>query len=122
MHRILTESRELTKTAFIENCKGLGAGRHRLRKMVELGQGRYWNIERHKDQRNAQIVTPKIQFASLPPLYIGEQLNNCPDTPKNEPEKLDTENSHKTIDTVEFASLPEGVRQTEKLNLREGVL
>lgn len=122
MHRILTESGELTKTAFIDSCKGLCVGRHRLRKMVELGQGRYWNIEKHKDQKNAQIVTPKIQFASLPPLYRGEKLNNCPDTLKDEPEKLDTENSHKTLDSVEFASLPEGYQQTEKLNLWEGEL
>ncbi|OGP12911.1 MAG: hypothetical protein A2052_02055 [Deltaproteobacteria bacterium GWA2_54_12] len=119
MHRILVEHGTLTKTAFLEYSKSLSLGRGKLRKLFEIGQGRYWTVEVKTDQRNAHFVTP-IQSASLPSLYRGEQLNNCSETAENAPARHETMGAQKNLVNTEFASLPNGCPQTGKLDLLEG--
>ena len=66
MHKVLIEHGTINMTTFIENCQNLGVSKNRLRKLVDIGQGRYWDIEARPDQKNAKFITPKsvIQFSS----------------------------------------------------------
>lgn len=121
MRRILVEHGKLTKTVFLEYSKSLSLGRGKLRKLFEIGQGRYWMVEVKADQRNAHYVTP-IQSASLPPLYRAEQLNNCLGTPENYTTSQVIMGVQKAHVNTEIASLPNGCPQTEKLDLFEGEL
>lgn len=122
MHGILAEHGTINKTVFMENCKCLSLGRGKLRRLFGLGQGRYWTVEVRKDQRNAHYVTPLIQFASLSPLYRTERLANCPEPSINHICKQGEANHNETLVNTEFASLPKGYPQTEKLSLFEGEL
>jgi archaellum biogenesis ATPase FlaH len=69
MHEVLMRNGTINKTSFIENCRCLGVSNNKLRKLVDIGKGRYWDIERHKEQKNTMLVTPKNQFSSFPTLY-----------------------------------------------------
>lgn len=120
MHRILAEHGTVTKTAFKELCKILGLGEKKLRKMIEIGQGRYWDIEKRPDQRNAQFVTSKIQSGSLSPLYSGARLPDYPEIPENNSVRLNKAVSPKFRENIESGSLSERVCQTAKLDLLEG--
>jgi len=120
MYKILNKSGTLTKTAFAECCKGIGMGINRLRKLIDLGQGRYWDIERRKDQKNAYLVTPKIQFYSFTPPIDSVKLTNCHDTPDYTPVKLDMSDAPQPRTSVESDSFTEGACKTEKLDLLEG--
>lgn len=62
MYGILKENGTINKTSFIENCNGLGISKNKLRKLVDIGQGRYWDIEARPDQKNAKFITPKSVF------------------------------------------------------------
>lgn len=120
MHGILSKSGKQTKTAFAELCKGLGIGINRLRKLIDLGQGRYWDIEIRKDQRNSYLVTPKIQFYSFTPPIDSVKLKNWNNTHNNDPVKLDMSYTPQPSTIVEFDSFTEGPCKTVKLDLLEG--
>ncbi|MHC4269976.1 MAG: AAA family ATPase [Planctomycetota bacterium] len=62
MHEVLLEHGYINKTSFIESCSGLGVSNNKLRKLVDIGQGRYWDIENRPDQKNAKFITPKSVF------------------------------------------------------------
>ncbi len=62
MHRILLDSGEVKKTEFSLAVRSLDIGEKKARKLIERGDGRFWNIK-SGDQKNAQLVTP-IQFGS----------------------------------------------------------
>ncbi len=121
MRNILTGHSQMTKTAFTEACKRLGAI-NKIRKLVEIGQGRYWAIERRPDQKNAQIVTPKNSVLQFYAPLGAVKLKNCPESPQNGSEKLDTAKNAKTLDSVEFDSFTGGGCKTVKLDLKEGEL
>ena len=59
MHKVLTEHGTINKTSFIESCSGLDVSNNKLRKLVDIGQGRYWDIENRRDEKNAKFITPK---------------------------------------------------------------
>jgi len=60
MHSILEEHGTINKTSFIENCKcALGVSINKLRKLIDVGQGRYWDIENRPDEKNAKFIIPK---------------------------------------------------------------
>jgi hypothetical protein len=74
MHEVLLEHGSINKTSFIENCQNLGVSKNKLRRLVDIGCGRYWDIERHKEQKNTMLVTPINQVSSFSTLYKGEKL------------------------------------------------
>ncbi|MBI4377599.1 MAG: AAA family ATPase [Nitrospinae bacterium] len=119
MHRILLENDSLTKSAFIERCKGLGIGINKLRKLVELGQSRYWKIG--KGDKHTYLVSP-IQLVNSTPHIGGVGLTNYKDTPKNTPVELDSQNSLKALDNTKLVNSTEGVYPINQLNLMEGVI
>jgi len=118
MHRILTEKGTVTKTAFLDACKGLGIGLHKLRNLFGIGQGRYWKVDPHRELKNAQFISP-IQLSSSSPLYSTEKLKNYPGSSSPTPEKLGTGNGSKFVENTELFSFSEGFCQTEKQDLRE---
>ena len=60
MHKVLKEHGTINKTSFIENCKcTLGVSINKLRNLVDVGQGRYWDIENRREEKNAKFITPK---------------------------------------------------------------
>jgi len=68
MHAVLTEYEFINKTSFIEECRGLGISKGKLRKLVDIGQGRYWDIENRPDEKNAKFVIPKPVFQFSNPI------------------------------------------------------
>jgi putative DNA primase/helicase len=79
MLAILKESGELNKTAFINECHQRGiASKNKLTRLVTLGQGRLWDIEKQKEN-NAMIVKPKNRFSGFSPLYMSGKPINLPD-------------------------------------------
>jgi archaellum biogenesis ATPase FlaH len=119
MQGILLENDSLTKSVFIERCKGLGIGINKLRRLVELGSGRYWRIE--KGDKHSYLVSP-IQLVNSTPYIGGVGLTNYKDTPKNTPVELDSQNSLKTLDNTKLVNSTEGVYPINQLNLKEGVI
>jgi len=61
MHKVLAEHGTINKTIFIEECRSLGVSKNKLRKLVDTGQGRYWDIEAGSE-KNAKLVIPKSVF------------------------------------------------------------
>jgi len=61
MHKVLIEHGTLNKTSFIEKCRSLSVSKDKLRKLVGIGCGRYWNIEAGSE-KNAKFVIPKSVF------------------------------------------------------------
>ncbi len=68
MYCVLKESGTINKTSFIENCNGLGISKNKLRKLVDIGQGRYWDIENRREEKNAKFVIPKSDFQFSNPI------------------------------------------------------
>jgi RecA-family ATPase len=66
MYGILEMQGTINKTTFIEACQSLGISKNKLRRLVDIGRDRYWDIEDRPDQKNAKFITPKsvIQFSS----------------------------------------------------------
>ncbi len=120
MHLILLEHGTITKTAFKDSCKSLGLGEKKLRKMIEIGQGRYWDIEKRPDQKNAQFVTPKNQSGSLSPLYSSARLPDRSEPQESSPIRLDIGDSYNAIVNSESVGLSEVACQTARLGLLEG--
>jgi hypothetical protein len=74
IHSILSDIGETDKTRFIEKIREQsGIGMHKARKLFDIGQGRYWKVE--KGAHNKQTVTP-IQLFSSSPLYRAEELKS----------------------------------------------
>ena len=74
MHQILQNSGALPKTEFSKECKQLGIGEKKARKLIDRGRGRFWTVE-NGEQKNTQLVTP-IQFGSLAPPIGPAKLPN----------------------------------------------
>jgi hypothetical protein len=76
MQQILLESGPLQKTTFAKECKALGLGEKKSRKLIDRGIGRFWKID-GTGQKNTQLVTA-IQFGSLALSIRVAELPNCP--------------------------------------------
>ena len=74
MQQILIDSGALQKTIFAKECKPLGIGEKKARKLIDRGIGRFWKIE-NTGKTNAQIVTA-IKFGSLAPPIGTAKLPN----------------------------------------------
>ena len=75
MHAILECQGNMKKTAFLKECKeGLSVSEKKLRRLFDIGQGRYWNVIKLKAD-NAQIISP-IWFGGLATLYKGAKPPN----------------------------------------------
>ena len=63
MHDVLTKQGTTHMTTFIEKCLNDGlSSKAKLRKFVDIGHGRYWNIENRPSEKNAKFVIPKSVF------------------------------------------------------------
>jgi RecA-family ATPase len=69
MHKVLTEHGTMNMTSFIENCQdNLSVAKKKLRKLIDVGNGRYWDIENRRDEKNAKFVIPKSDFQFSNPI------------------------------------------------------
>jgi hypothetical protein len=69
MHKVLTEHGTMNMTSFIENCRdNLSVAKKKLRKLIDVGNGRYWDIENRRDEKNAKFVIPKSDFQFSNPI------------------------------------------------------
>lgn len=116
MHKILTGYGTLTKTAFAENCKGLNIGINKSRKLIEVGQGRYWMVK--KGDKHTYIIEP-IQLVNFTPLYKGVDLTDYKDAPAIGPVELDNPNCPKPVDNPSSVNFREGFCTINQLNLKE---
>ena len=63
MHDVLTKQGAAHMTIFIEKCLNVGlSSKVKLRRLVDIGHGRYWNIENRPSEKNAKFVIPKSVF------------------------------------------------------------
>ena len=86
MHRILERSDVLQKTAFAKECKPLGLGEKKARKLIDRGIGRFWKIE-NTGKTNSQILTA-IKFGSLATPIGSAELPNYPEVNSDEGRRL----------------------------------
>ena len=77
MHRVLEDSGQLQKTEFAKQCKSLGMGEKKARKLIDRGIGRFWKVE-GAGNKTAQLVTA-IQFGSLATPIGHAELPNYPE-------------------------------------------
>lgn len=105
MQRLLIESGPVRKTIFLDSTRQrLSLSSSRTRRLFEVGQGRYWRVEK-LDTKNTQIVHP-VQFSSFSPLYSAEELKN----------------SRPVIQAIDQAKEPERVTTTELFSFSNGLL
>ena len=62
MHEILVKCGSMKITLLIHSCHSLGISKQKLRKLVDIGRGRYWDIENRPNEKNAKYVIPKSVF------------------------------------------------------------
>ena len=75
MQNFLLESGPLQKTTFAKECKALGLGEKKARKLVDRGIGRFWKID-GTGQKNAQLVTAILLGSSATPIESAK-LPSC---------------------------------------------
>lgn len=115
MFECLSEHDFINKTDFLRECKTkIGLGEKKIRRLFDIGQGRYWKVEK-VGSHNTQMVTP-IQFGSLAPLYRDAELQNrnpvCHDEEKTGSLKI-----QQTIENNEFGSFAKDFCQSEKQDI-----
>ncbi len=115
MFECLSEHDFINKTDFLRECKTkVGLGEKKIRRLFDIGQGRYWKVEK-VGSHNTQMVTP-IQFGSLATLYRDTELQNrnpvCHDEEKTGSLKI-----QQTIENNEFGSFAKGLCQSEKQDI-----
>lgn len=112
MFECLSEHDFINKTDFLRECKTkIGLGEKKIRRLFDIGQGRYWKVEK-TGSHNTQIVSP-IQFGSLATLYRGAELQNRISVWQGE-EKTDSLKTKQTLKNNEFGSFAKGFCQSEK--------
>ena len=77
IHQLLLNTGPLPKTAFTRECKTLGFGEKKARKLIDRGTGRFWKID-SAGQKNTKLLTA-IQFGSSATPIGSEKLPNCPE-------------------------------------------
>ena len=66
MHEIILDLGEEKKTAFIEKChEEMGVSKNKLQKLFGIGEGRYWDVERRPELKNAIIVRAKTMKTEI---------------------------------------------------------
>ena len=82
MHSLLCNSGQLQKTEFAKECKSLGLGEKKARKLIDRGIGLFWKID-SSGKTNAQIITA-IKLGSLAPPIGSAELPNYLEPPSYE--------------------------------------
>lgn len=83
MHKILDAQGIVKKTAFLKECREkANIGEKKLRRLFDLGQGRYWQVEK-QGKDNAQLVSP-IRFGGFDTLYSVAEPQNQNLNPQSE--------------------------------------
>jgi archaellum biogenesis ATPase FlaH len=112
MFECLSEHDFINKTDFLRECKTkIGLGEKKIRRLFDIGQGRYWKVEK-AGSHNTQMVTP-IQFGSLATLYSNAELQNRNPVWQGE-EKTNTSKTQQTIKNSEFGSFAKDFCKSEK--------
>lgn len=115
MFECLSEHDFINKTDFLRECKTkIGLGEKKIRRLFDIGQGRYWKVEK-VGSHNTQMVTP-IQFGSLAPLYRDAELQNRNPVCHDE-EKTSSLEIQQTIENNEFGSFAKDFCQSEKQDI-----
>ena len=88
MYKVLTELKESKKTPFLKDCKEkLELSDMKLRKLLNIGEGKFWKVEKRPELKNAQIITPITQSSSFSNTIGSEKPKNTTDEPKKEMKK-----------------------------------
>jgi len=108
MRDTLLEVGSSSKTSFIDKCSHLNIGKSKLRKLFDIGVGRYWKVDKGPE-KNIHLVTP-IQLSSFSPLYSSGKLKNWDSVIQDD----DEQNDPQTPSQNEFSSFPKDGLKTEK--------
>lgn len=122
IHEVMTRLSEdqRKKTALVDQLKSeLKLSQKKSRKLLDTGIGKFWTVTHA--ERNATFYHP-IQFISLSPPYRELQTDKLNLPIPETVDKLDTENPQQTLVNIESGSLSGCIKQTEKLDLFEGVI
>lgn len=112
MFEVLDAHGRMKKTAFLGECKSkTNLGEKRLRRLFDVGQGRYWNVAKLGTD-NAQIVTP-VRFGGSAPLYsVAKPQNQNPVL--QDDGKTDFHSTDETPVNNGFGGFAKGFCQTSK--------
>jgi hypothetical protein len=105
MHQVLIRIGSANKTPFLEACKTPTVGEKKLRRLFDIGQGRYWDVQDLKE-KNAKLVTP-ILFGSSAPIYNSDELPDCSNSSENAGPNPLRGDSPKSLGNPQFGSFPE---------------
>lgn len=118
MARLSEDQRK--KTALVDQLKSeLNLSQKKIRKLLDTGTGKFWTVT--KAERNASFYHP-IQFGSFSPPYRERQTEKLNLSIPEPVDKLAIDNHQQNLINTEFGNLAEGIGQTEKLDLYEGVI
>lgn len=117
MFDVLNGQGTMKKTAFLRDCKEkTGLGEKKLRRLFDIGQGRYWRVEK-TGVDNAQLISP-IRFGGFAPLYSTAKPQNQNPVWRGE-EKTDLFNTGEVSENKGFGGLAKGFCQTSKPEIIE---
>ncbi len=112
MFEVLNGQGTLKKTVFLKDCKEkTGLGEKKLRRLFDIGQGRYWSVEKPGTD-NAQIVRP-IRFGGFSSLYSIAKPQNQNPVMQGE-EKIDPHEADESLDNKGFSGFAKDFCQTSK--------
>jgi len=102
----------MKKTSFLRECKvKTDLGEKKLRRLFDIGQGRYWKVDK-AGADNAQIISP-IRFGGFAPLYSIAKPQNQNSVMQGE-EKTELFEVNERIDNKGFGGFAMGFCQTSK--------
>jgi hypothetical protein len=105
----------MIKSDFVKACHdSMRTGEKKLRRLIDLGNGRFWNVEKTK-KNNATYISPKT----------GSAISNFKSTSSSSATgfaKPDNDSDNQPINKITFGTTGEHLCQTAKLNPLEGVV
>jgi len=78
MHENKINDIENYLSTLMEPCKKLGIGKDKLRRLLEKGDNITWDKKTRNKQGGGYLYEPKIEFASLRPIYISDNSTSSP--------------------------------------------
>jgi 5S rRNA maturation endonuclease (ribonuclease M5) len=90
----------------------------KTRKLLNKGEGKYWNSAHIPDRKNAKVYEPISVCQFVTPIYT-QQTNKLPSQINQIDNKPHSDNTLQSLENTEFDSFSEDVQQTEKQEVIE---
>ncbi|MFZ5988079.1 MAG: AAA family ATPase [Bacillota bacterium] len=121
IHDLITELKDSIgelpiQSKILDEAKNkLSLNNTKTRNLLKKGEGKYWTSTYFPERKNAKVYEPISVCEFVDPIYRS-QTNKLPFQANQFVEDSSPQNTFKNLDNIEFASLLEGIPQTEKLD------